>query len=107
MPTHVPMIDPEKARRETLRWTILVALNSARPYGAVEPVLLATVQGVFPDCTHTELRKELDYLADRQLLENKNIQGPVWKSELTRVGVDVVEYTVDCEPGIARPEKYW
>ena len=27
-------------------------------------------------------------------------------ADLTRHGVDVAEYTVDCEPGIARPAKY-
>ena len=30
-----------------------------------------------------------------------------WFAVLTRHGVDVAEYTVDCEPGIARPAKYW
>jgi hypothetical protein len=27
--------------------------------------------------------------------------------KLTRIGIDVVEYTVECDPGIARPKKYW
>ena len=30
-----------------------------------------------------------------------------WWSSLTRHGIDIAEYTVDCEPGIARPTKYW
>ena len=25
----------------------------------------------------------------------------------SRYGVDIAEYTIDCEPGIARPAKYW
>jgi hypothetical protein len=30
-----------------------------------------------------------------------------WFCKLERYGVDVVEYTVPVEPGIARPEKYF
>jgi len=107
MPTQGPMIDPEKARRENLRWYILLTLNSARPLGASEAVILSTIQGIIPDCTIRELRNELDYLAHRQLLDLKGINSPCWHADLTRIGIDVVEYTVDCEPGIARPQKYW
>jgi len=107
MPTQGPMIDPEKARRENLRWYILLTLNSASPLGASEAVILSTIQGIIPDCTIRELRNELDYLAHRQLLDLKGINSPCWHADLTRIGIDVVEYTVDCEPGIARPQKYW
>jgi hypothetical protein len=101
------MIDPEKARRENLRWFILLTLNSARPLGASEAVILSTVRGIIQDCTNHELRSELKYLECRELVVLKGIGGPCWHAELTRIGVDVVEYTVDCDPGIARPEKYW
>jgi hypothetical protein len=30
-----------------------------------------------------------------------------WHCDLTSLGTDIAEYTVDCRPGIARPEKYW
>lgn len=102
-----PMIDPEKARRENLRWYILLTLNSARPLGTSEAVVLSTIQGIVPDCTMRELRNELDYLDHRELVVLKGKGGPCWHAELTRVGIDVVEYTVDCNPGIARPTKYW
>jgi hypothetical protein len=39
------------------------------------------------------------------VLTNRN--GPVWSAELTHHGVDIVEYTVDCFPGIARPPKWY
>ena len=107
MPTQGPMIDPDKARRENLRWYILLTLNSARPLGTSEAVIMSTIQGIVPDCTIRELRNELDYLKHRQLVEINGQQGPVWHADLTRCGIDVVEYTVECEPGIARPVKYW
>lgn len=97
----------EKQRREQLRWILMLALNHARPYGAAEIVLVGTAQGVYPDATNLEIRRELHYLDDRKLVEiEKSPSGP-WRAELTRYGVDVVEYTVDCLPGIARPAKYW
>ncbi|MBF0261082.1 MAG: hypothetical protein HQL97_04460 [Magnetococcales bacterium] len=100
-------VDLAKTRRESMRWTILLTLNNARPIGAHEQLILSVIQAVFPDATAHELRRELDYLADRELVSlNKKPEG-VWLGGLTRFGVDVAEYTVDCEPGIARPPKFW
>lgn len=101
------MIDIARVRRESLRWSLLVALNKTRPYTASETLLLDISRAIYPDVTALELRQELDYLADRQLIDlNKQPSGS-WFADLTRIGVDVVEYTVECGPGIARPEKYW
>lgn len=100
-------VDMDKARRETNRWLILQCLNCARPMGASESLLLTALTDTTP-LTQLELRRELDYLEERELLE---ISGrgvaPQWHAKLTRIGVDLVEYTIPCEPGIARPQKYW
>lgn len=100
-------IDHAKVRREALRWLILLTLNNARPMGAHEGPVLSVAQAIYPDATPLELRREMDYLHDRELVKvTKSPSGP-WHADLTRHGVDVAEYTVDCEPGIARPAKYW
>lgn len=101
------MVDQAKVRRESIRWTILLTLNNARPIGAYEELVLATIQAVYPDATALEIRRELDYLADRQLCQVVKEPGGRWFADLTRYGVDIAEYTVDCQPGIARPAKYW
>lgn len=100
-------VDLEKQKREQLRWLVLITLNAARPIGANEHLILTTVQGVPLPVTQHELRRELDYLEERGLVKLSNQQTGVWFGELTRDGIDVVEYTVDCDPGIARPRKYW
>jgi hypothetical protein len=100
-------VDMEKQKREQLRWLILETLNSARPIGANEGLILNVVNDVQGQVTTLELRKELDYLADRELVEVEGKNSAVWKAELTRHGVDVVEYTIECDAGIARPRKYW
>lgn len=100
-------IDSAKVRREGLRWLILLALNNARPIGAHESVVLSAAHAIYPDATPLELRREIDYLADRDLVKiRKDPSGP-WFADLTRFGTDVAEYTIDCEPGIGRPAKYW
>lgn|SRR5574340_340663 len=101
------MIDPNKVRRETMRWNILLVLNNARPVGAYEELVLATIQGMFPDASALEVRRELDYLADRELIDLRKEPSGRWFADLIRYGVDVVEYTVECDPGIGRPAKYW
>lgn len=100
-------MDISKIRRETLRWNILLVLNTAQPIGAFESIILSVLQSEYADCTLNEVRRHLDYLAERELIKiTKNPDGR-WFAKLARYGLDVVEYTVDCEAGIARPEKYW
>lgn len=101
------MIDQAKVRRESMRWLILLTLNNARPIGAYEELVLFTLQAIYSDATDSEVRRELDYLSDRGLVGIKKEPSGRWFADLTRYGVDVAEYTVDCDPGIARPPKYW
>ena len=101
------MIDTAKIRRETIRWYLILALYNARPEEIVEDVLQMTMQSIYPDATPIEVRKELDYLADRKLVSLKKEPSGRWWADLTRYGVDIAEYTLDCDPGIARPKKYW
>ncbi|MDP3841085.1 MAG: hypothetical protein Q8Q81_00615 [Oxalobacteraceae bacterium] len=98
--------DLDKARRETSRWLILQCLDCARPLGAGEALLLSALTDTVP-ITQLEMRRELDYLHERDLVELSGRSGPQWHAKLTRHGVDIVEYTVDMQPGIARPQKYW
>lgn len=101
------MIDAARSRREAIRWYILLTLNNARPIDTHEAVVLTTLQGIYPDITPLELRRELDYLADRSLITLDRQPAGVWIAGLTSLGVDIAEYTVECRPGIARPAKYW
>lgn len=101
------MIDPTRVRREALRWLVLLVLNNARPIGAFEGPVLSVAQAEYPDATALELRRELEYLAERALIRLDKQPGGRWFAQLTRHGTDLAEYTVDCEPGIARPVKYW
>lgn len=93
----------ERSLREALRWRVLEVLDVARPHWLAEVVLLAGFAVGWPGVTKEVLRRELDYLELRQLL-SLNRSEPDWQAKLTREGVDIVEYTVDCEPGIARPQ---
>lgn len=101
------MVDMQKVRREDIRWQILLALNHARPLGAYEELVLSVIRSTYTDATPLELRRELDYLADRALIDLRKEPAGRWFADLTRFGVDIAEYTVDCEPGIARPVRYW
>lgn len=101
------MTDMAKARREAVRWLILVTLNAARPVGANEIIVIDCVRQAQPDVTEREIRLEMDYLCERRLVELTCRECEHWFGKLTREGIDVVEYTVDCDAGIARPRKYW
>ena len=95
------MIEFEKNKREHVRWLILLTLDHARPIGAAESLILTTIQSVPMQLTALELRREMDYLAGRDLVE---LRG---RDTARSEGVDFVEYTTGAINGIARPEKYW
>lgn len=101
-------MDAAKQRREFGRWVLMLALYNAKPIGAWEELLLSVMQGMWADASRREVQLALDYLADRKLIDLEKNQGTHkrWFADLNRCGVDVVEYTVQCDPGIARPEKY-
>lgn len=100
------IIDLEKARREELRWMILRALYAAQPIGTTEIIVMKAMEPVVPDVTLIEVRRELDYLAERDLATVLNSDTPVWFAKINRHGIDIVEYTVPCHPGIARPRRW-
>jgi len=100
------IVDQRKLQRELTRWSILITLYNSRPIGAFEELVLAVVKTVYPECTRRELVNELDYLHGRELIEMKKQPDGRYHAHILRYGVDIVEYTVDCEPGIARPDKY-
>ncbi|EJK9766275.1 hypothetical protein NLZ85_004770, partial [Salmonella enterica] len=88
------MTDITRVRRESLRWSLLVALNKSRPYTTSEQLLFDVARSIFPDTTKLEVRQELDYLSDRHLTEITKQPGGMWFADLTRVGIDLVEYTI-------------
>jgi hypothetical protein len=100
-------IDLNKVRRENLRWYLLLALYNARPEEVCEEIVQGTMRAIYPDASPLEVRQQLDYLSDRKLVELRKEPSGRWWADLTRYGTDIVEYTVDVEPGIARPAKYW
>jgi hypothetical protein len=100
-------VDLEKAMREEARWRILKVLDAGRPRPVSETIILRTLQDIELQITPHQLRRELDYLRDRKLIDLQCDDCPTWAAELTRTGVDVVEYTIQCEPGIARPKKWY
>lgn len=93
----------DKARREALRWHLLTIANVARPQSINVAAMLPIIATVYPDASALELRRQLDYLEERDLVKIAKDPLDNWTVELTRWGVDIVEYTVDCDPGIARP----
>jgi hypothetical protein len=101
MLTHINM---DKARREAVRWHLLTIANVSRPQAINAAAMLPIIATVYPDASALELRRQLDYLEERDLLKISKDPLGNWAVELTRWGVDVVEYTVDCEAGIARPQ---
>ncbi len=93
-----------RARHETLRWLLLLTLNIARPNEASLAMLRSVVTGVYKDATELEIKRELDYLHGRDLVTVRQDPLGLVFAKIERFGVDIVEYTVACEPGIARPQ---
>jgi len=98
-------IDLPRAEREVLRWTLLLALWYARPYGADESLLLAAARDALLRTTEAQLRAELNSLKLRGLI-HLHTDRPVWWAEISAEGEAVVEYRAEAPAGIARPPKW-
>lgn len=94
-----------KERSEFMRWILLLAMNINRPTHSTLRFLLQVVRGEYADATEMQVRRELDYLESRELAKVfTDTLGQV-SADLTRHGIDIAEYTIPVEPGIARPPK--
>ncbi|WP_238544043.1 hypothetical protein [Acidovorax sp. KKS102] len=93
-----------KTRREDMRWHLLSAINLSRPAGIYTEPLLAIVRAVYPDATHQEVRVNLDYLEEREMVRISKDPVDRWTVDLTRTGIDFVEYNIDAQPGVSRPK---
>jgi hypothetical protein len=94
----------QAAQREHIRWIVLDAVNHGRPYPIAETLILRVIESLPIQCTALELRRELEYLEGKYVVLWR-CEGAPWIVLLTSAGVDAVEYTVDVEPGIARPNR--
>ncbi|HSX60253.1 MAG TPA: hypothetical protein VLF18_08650 [Tahibacter sp.] len=93
----------ERLHREAMRWRVLKILDAGRPDALSETIVLGALSGAKFQVTLFALRRELDYLEDRKLVQITGRGGSEWFAELTHYGVDLVEYAIECYPGIARP----
>lgn len=99
------MIDLERHQREEMRWRILRILDSGRPYPVGEQLIYRVICDVQLPASPQQIRRELDYLRDKGLVELTTENRPDWQAALTGKGVDVVEYSVDSPAGITRPPR--
>jgi hypothetical protein len=97
----------EQKQREEARWRILRVLDAGRPIGVNETIVWRVLHDVKIGLSLMQVRRELEYLKDLGLAKLEDVETETWLAKLTAYGVDVVEYTVDSPPGIARPKKYW
>lgn len=98
-------LDVARAQRETLRWVLLTALWHARPYGALEDLLVRCAADVGLAATSDGVRRELGWLAEHGLVRLAQ-DAPVWDASLTARGLDVYEYRADAPAGLARPPRW-
>ena len=97
----------ELAKLESGRWEVLRVLHVGGRIGATEEMILATLRAMWIGINREWVRDQLDYLESRKLVDVERHQIKSWRAKLTRYGVDLATYVIDCEPGIDRPDKYW
>jgi hypothetical protein len=98
-------IDIDQKRREEARWRILRILDAGRPIAVSEQIVWRVLTDIHIPFSINDVRREMTYLCDRGLIEIEGQDTDIWFGKLTWHGIDVVEYTVKAEPGIARPRR--
>lgn len=98
-------VNLDRVQSEEARWRILKVLDAGRPTTVSESIVFRVLHDIHLPLSPQDVRRELDYLERRGLLRLSDKDSPTWQAELTRHGIDVVEYTTPVEPGIARPPR--
>ena len=89
-----------------LRWAILrTVLVGGQRLGATDRMILDAARGSYLGVTRRIIRDEIAYLEKRKLVDVESSEVEAWRVTLTRLGRDLCDYVVDCDPGIARPPK--
>jgi hypothetical protein len=102
------VVELAQAQREVARWRVLQILHAGQPVGVNFAVIELALNDAKLKIGRDQLCAELDYLQEKSLLTIERghyFDEDEVAARLTPVGVDVVEYTVECPPGIARPAK--
>lgn len=95
-----------KQRREGMRWNIINTLNKARPHTTSETFLLDIMNAIYPQTTALELRQQLDYLADRKMVDLNKAPHGLWFADLTSLGVDIANIRWSAVPVLHGLRKY-
>lgn len=99
---HVSYIS-EANRRELTRWLVLMTAHVCRPLDAPFQTILRVVQEAYKNASEHEIKLAVEYLKKSGHVIHRCEKGFNFV-ELTRQGIDMVEYTIPAEPGIYRPE---
>ena len=99
-----PLID--EALLPRARWSILRTLHVGGHLGATEEMIHAVLTGEFIGVTRQWIRQQLDYLQSRKLVSVERSEIAPWRAKLERHGYDIVDYQVECLPGIQRPPRH-
>jgi len=87
------------------RWDILRTIHTGQRLGTTEKILFNTLVCDYLDVTADFIRNQLVYLERRDLVSINRYDEPSWRIHLTRVGWDLIEYRIPCDPGIRRPPR--
>lgn len=89
----------------SLRWSLLRTIHVGGHIGATETMCREVAAAEFLAVTRDDVRDQLDYLERRKLVTLSRHEIDPWRAQLTRYGTDLVEYQVECDPGIRRPAR--
>ncbi|MGH7915226.1 MAG: hypothetical protein ACREPW_11355 [Candidatus Binataceae bacterium] len=92
-----------KTRRERTRWHILQMLQAARPVGINESCLRRILTHLDVKYSVAELRSEIDYFRERELIAIDERDADNWGLMLKSAGIMVAEWSVPPPAGINRP----
>lgn len=98
----------ENARRKMIRYRILKILDAGRPLPVGEGLINSILVDADLGATQQDVRKALQYLADKDYLEIELPKRGVsthWSATLQPKGVDYLENVDMDDIGIARPER--
>ena len=101
-PAAAPASAPVTVSTDVLKLVFDKVESSPMPF-FIKPIARGIAQKVKRALINPQLQLHLDYLEEREMVRIDKDPMDRWTVDLTRTGIDFVEYTIDAQPGISRP----
>jgi len=89
--SHMSNSTRPRGRRKEIQIIVFAVIDSARPIGVYEPLILSVLRDVSIQCSESQLRRELCYLEEAGVIRLDRVDDAPWRASLAGRATGIAE----------------